>query len=101
MKNKYDNKNHYKSDFAKNFSDDLYFINAKIKKNRPDLIIVLGDRYEMILGPISAIPYNIPVIHFFGGAVTEGAIDELIRHAITKMSYYHFVLLKLQKRLLE
>ena len=98
LKNKYDNKNHYKSDFAKNFSDDLYFINAKIKKNRPDLIIVLGDRYEMILGPISAIPYNIPVIHFFGGAVTEGAIDELIRHAITKMSHYHFVLLENYKK---
>ena len=52
---------------SQKISDDLYFINAKIKKNRPDLIIVLGDRYEMILGPISAIPYNIPVIHFLVG----------------------------------
>ena len=44
----------------------------------------MGDRYEMLIGPISAIPHNIPVIHFFGGAVSEGAIDELVRHAITK-----------------
>ena len=55
-------------------------------KKKPDLIIVLGDRYEMIIGPISAIPYNVPVIHFFGGAVTEGAIDELVRHAVTNES---------------
>ena len=67
-------------------------------KKKPDLIIVLGDRYEMIIGPISAIPYNVPVIHFFGGAVTEGAIDELVRHALTKMSHYHFVLLDQYKK---
>ena len=71
-------------------------------KKKPDLIIVLGDRYEMIIGPISAIPYNVPVIHFFGGAVTEGAIDELVRHALTKMSHYHFVLLdQYKKRLIK
>ena len=52
----------------------------------------------MIIGPISAIPYNVPVIHFFGGAVTEGAIDELVRHALTKMSHYHFVLLDQYKK---
>ena len=55
----------------------------------------------MMLGPISAIPYNIPVIHFFGGAVTEGATDELVRHAITKMSHYHFVLLDQYKKRLK
>ena len=56
----------------------------------------------MIIGPISAIPYNVPVIHFFGGAVTEGAIDELVRHALTKMSHYHFVLLdQYKKRLIK
>tara|TARA_E500000178_G_C17021857_1_gene756017 strand:+ start:643 stop:1782 length:1140 start_codon:yes stop_codon:yes gene_type:complete len=102
IRNKHYSKKSFKSDIAKNFSDDLFFMGAEIKKKKPDLIIVLGDRYEMILGPISAIPYNIPVIHFFGGAVTEGAIDELIRHSITKMSHYHFVLLeKYKKRLIK
>ena len=74
----------------------------KYSNKKKDLIIVLGDRYEMLIGPISAIPHNIPVIHFFGGAVSEGAIDELVRHAITKMSHYHFVLLeKYRKRLIK
>lgn len=57
----------------------------------PDLLIVLGDRVEMICAPIAAMSYNIPVAHIGGGAVTEGAVDELVRHAITKMSHLHFV----------
>lgn len=59
--------------------------------DRPDLLVVLGDRVEMLCGPVAALAYNIPVAHIHGGAVTEGAIDELVRHAITKMSHLHFV----------
>lgn len=62
-----------------------------LKKEKPDLIFVLGDRYEMLSAPIAALPYNIPVIHLYGGAITEGAIDELIRHSITKLSHFHLV----------
>lgn len=58
---------------------------------RLDLLVVLGDRVEMLCGPVAAMGYNIPVAHIHGGAVTEGAIDELVRHAITKMSHLHFV----------
>ena len=58
----------------------------------------MGDRYEMLLGPLAAIPFNIPTVHFFGGAVTEGAIDEMIRHGLTKMSHIHFVLLNIYKK---
>ena len=95
-------KNKLQNEFARNFCEDLSFVSLQIMKKKPDLIIVLGDRYEMIIGPISAIPYNVPVIHFFGGAVTEGAIDELVRHALTKMSHYHFVLLdQYKKRLIK
>ncbi len=101
IKNSYKSKKIFNNNFTKNFCEDLLFINEKIKKKKPDLIIILGDRYEMMLGPISAIPYNIPVIHFFGGAVTEGATDELVRHAITKMSHYHFVLLDQYKKRLK
>ena len=65
-------------------------------------MIVLGDRIEMLTAPIASIPNNIPVIHFYGGAVTEGAVDELIRHAITKLSHYHFVALdNYKKRLIQ
>jgi len=89
-------------DLLVSLSEDLIFLNNQIKKIQPNKIIVLGDRYEMLLGPIIAIPKNIPIIHIFGGAVTEGAIDELVRHAITKMSHYHLVLLEdYKKRLLQ
>ena len=87
-----------KSDFVSSFSKDLNYLNTQIKKIKPHKIIVLGDRFEMLMGPIVAMPYNIPVIHFYGGAVTLGAIDELVRHAITKMSHYHFTLLPQYKR---
>lgn len=58
---------------------------------RPDLLVLLGDRYEMLAGANAALGFNLPVVHLHGGAVTEGAIDELVRHALTKMSHYHLV----------
>ncbi|SFL84187.1 UDP-N-acetylglucosamine 2-epimerase [Salibacterium qingdaonense] len=58
---------------------------------QPDLIVVLGDRYEILAAVQAALPANIPVAHIAGGDTTEGAIDESIRHAITKMSHLHFV----------
>ena len=82
----------------KNLCFDLNLLSVHVKKIKPDIIIVAGDRYEMLIGPLVAIPNNIPTFHFFGGAVTEGAIDELIRHSITKMSHYHFVLLNEYKK---
>lgn len=56
----------------------------------PDLLCVLGDRFDMIPAVLAAAPYRIPVAHVHGGEITEGAIDELFRHAITKMSHLHF-----------
>jgi len=76
---------------ASEFIDDLSTLITKIKKINPKFIIVMGDRYEMLLGPLAAIPIKLPIIHFYGGAVTEGSSDELVRHAITKMSHLHFV----------
>ena len=95
-------KTNFKDEMNIDFSEDLKFLSSKIKNSKPDIMIVLGDRYEMLVGPIAAAPYNIPVIHFYGGAVTEGAIDELVRHAITKMSHLHFVILEdYRKRLIQ
>ena len=55
-----------------------------------DMLILLGDRYEALSAAISAMVMRIPIAHLHGGEVTEGAIDEGIRHSITKMSYLHF-----------
>lgn len=56
----------------------------------PDLIVVLGDRFEILSAVVAAIPFRIPIAHIHGGESTEGVIDESIRHAITKMSHVHF-----------
>jgi GDP/UDP-N,N'-diacetylbacillosamine 2-epimerase (hydrolysing) len=101
IKRKYLKKDSNKN-ISYNFINDLGFFIKKIDKIKPDLIMVLGDRYEMLIGPIAAIPKNIPVLHLYGGAVTEGSTDELVRHAITKMSHYHLVVLKdYKKRILQ
>lgn len=57
---------------------------------KPDLVVVLGDRYEIISAVSTALFYKIPVAHLHGGEITEGAYDDCIRHAITKMSHLHF-----------
>lgn len=56
---------------------------------KPDLLLILGDRYEMLAVASTALIFRIPVAHIAGGAVSRGAYDESIRHAITKMSHIH------------
>lgn len=64
---------------------------ADIWKDHPtELIICLGDRYEMFAAVGAAVPFNIPVAHISGGEVTEGAIDNVYRDALTLMATYHF-----------
>jgi len=57
---------------------------------RPDILIVLGDRFEMHSAAVAALPFALPIAHIHGGESTEGLIDEAIRHSITKMSHLHF-----------
>jgi len=57
---------------------------------RPDILLVLGDRFEMHAAVVAALPFKIPVAHIHGGESSEGLIDESIRHSITKMSHLHF-----------
>lgn len=59
-------------------------------EEKPDLLLLLGDRYEMLSIAAAAMMCRIPIGHIHGGETTQGAIDEAIRHAITKMSYLHF-----------
>jgi UDP-hydrolysing UDP-N-acetyl-D-glucosamine 2-epimerase len=56
----------------------------------PDLLLVLGDRFEMFAAAAAALPFNLPVAHIHGGEATFGAMDESLRHAITKLSHLHF-----------
>ena len=57
---------------------------------KPNLLVILGDRYEMLSVASSALIFNIPIVHLHGGEITEGAYDDAIRHSITKMSHLHF-----------
>lgn len=58
---------------------------------RPDIMVVLGDRYEILAAAVAATLLNIPIAHIHGGEITSGAFDDAIRHAITKMAALHFV----------
>ena len=60
-------------------------------RQRPDLLLVLGDRFEMHSAVVAAVPFKIPVAHIHGGELSEGAIDDALRHSITKLSHLHFV----------
>jgi GDP/UDP-N,N'-diacetylbacillosamine 2-epimerase (hydrolysing) len=62
-----------------------------LSEMKPDLLLVLGDRYEIFVAVSSALVARIPVAHLHGGETTEGAFDEGLRHSITKMSHLHFV----------
>ncbi|MHB1099936.1 MAG: UDP-N-acetylglucosamine 2-epimerase [Burkholderiales bacterium] len=58
---------------------------------QPDILVLLGDRFEILAAAQAAMVIKIPIAHISGGEVTEGAIDDSIRHAITKMAHFHFV----------
>ena len=58
---------------------------------KPDLIVILGDRFEILAAAQAAMVARIPIAHIHGGELTEGLIDEAIRHSLTKMSHLHFV----------
>lgn len=57
---------------------------------KPDMIVVLGDRYEILAAATAALIQRIPIAHLYGGEITEGAYDDSIRHSVTKMSHLHF-----------
>ena len=63
---------------------------AYFEQNKTDMLVVLGDRYEICAICMAAVDARIPIAHLHGGETTEGAADECFRHAITKMSYLHF-----------
>jgi len=73
-------------------------ISSLIKKEKPDLFIVLGDRYEVFAASLAAYISKVPIAHIHGGELTEGSLDDGFRHCITKMSNLHFVSHKIYKK---
>lgn len=69
-----------------------------LEQLRPDVVVVLGDRFEILAAVQACLIHNVPVAHIAGGDTTEGAFDESIRHAITKMAQVHFVTNELSAR---
>jgi len=61
-----------------------------LRRLKPDIVLIVGDRYEIFAAASAAMVLNLPTAHISGGEITEGAIDEQMRHAITKMSHIHF-----------
>jgi UDP-hydrolysing UDP-N-acetyl-D-glucosamine 2-epimerase len=62
-----------------------------LSRLKPDMLVVLGDRFEILAAATAALFAGVPIAHIHGGETTEGAFDEAIRHAVTKMSHLHFV----------
>jgi len=83
-----------KSDLEVDISKSMGYAQASFAQAfdelKPDIIVVLGDRYEILSAVTSAMILGIPIAHIHGGETTEGVIDEAIRHSITKMSHIHF-----------
>jgi UDP-N-acetylglucosamine 2-epimerase (non-hydrolysing)/GDP/UDP-N,N'-diacetylbacillosamine 2-epimerase (hydrolysing) len=75
---------------AKSIGLGLIGFGQAFGKYKPDILVVLGDRYEMLAAALAALPFNIPVAHLSGGELTQGATDDALRHCITKLSHLHF-----------
>lgn len=75
---------------SRTMANALCGFGAYFKEEKPDLLILLGDRTEMLAIASAAMNERIPIAHLHGGELTQGAVDECVRHALTKMSYLHF-----------
>ena len=79
-----------KSSIVKSTGIATSLLSDSFDRLQPDIVLLLGDRYETHAAATAAMLMNIPIAHIHGGEITEGAVDEQIRHSITKMSYLHF-----------
>lgn len=79
-----------KAAMAKSSGLATILISDTFSRLQPDIVLLLGDRFETHAAATTAMLMNIPIAHIHGGEVTEGAVDEQIRHSLTKMAYLHF-----------
>ena len=80
------------------FSAGVAGFSKVLEQIKPDIMVLLGDRYEMLSAGVAGMLSSVPLAHIHGGESTQGAIDEGIRHALTKMSHIHFCATSLYKR---
>lgn len=71
-------------------AEEMQGMNDALAELNPDILVLLGDRYEILVAAQVALIHRIPIAHIHGGEVTEGAFDDAIRHSVTKMSSLHF-----------
>jgi UDP-hydrolysing UDP-N-acetyl-D-glucosamine 2-epimerase len=79
-----------KSSIVKSMGVELIQMAQAFDRLKPDILLILGDRYETFIAASCAMMMNVPIAHINGGESTEGLVDEQIRHAITKMAHIHF-----------
>ncbi len=75
---------------CKSMGLELISLSEAYQRLKPDMVLLLGDRYEIFAAASAAVICNIPIAHIHGGEITRGAYDDSLRHAISKMSYLHF-----------
>src|SRR6185295_17049074 len=78
-------------DVAASIGAGVIGMSKALARGAPDILLLLGDRFEMLAAAAAALPFTVPLAHIAGGESTEGATDDAVRHAITKMSHLHFV----------
>lgn len=86
---------------AKSIGLGVIGFSQALPRNRPDILVILGDRFDMYAAAVAALPFKIPVAHIHGGEVTYGAIDDALRHSMTKLSHLHFVSTQAYKQRVE
>ena len=71
-------------------AEEMQGMNDALSELKPDILVLLGDRYEILVAAQVALIHRVPIAHIHGGEVTEGAFDDAIRHSVTKMASLHF-----------
>jgi GDP/UDP-N,N'-diacetylbacillosamine 2-epimerase (hydrolysing) len=102
IKKKILKKRFLEKDISSYISQSILFTSEILNKIKPSVVVILGDRYELLGSAISAMTHRVPIAHIHGGETTLGAIDDSIRHSISKFSHLHFPIHeKYKKRLIQ
>ena len=90
IKKKILKKSFFEKDVSNYISQTITSTSSTLDKIKPEKIVILGDRYELLGCAIASMSHRIPIAHIHGGEITSGAIDDSIRHSISKLSHLHF-----------